>query len=128
MKKLILKTMVVMMAFTLQNCSSDDDGDHNEADGHIKVTATLHDEVADEHNPVQGATISMWFNKSGADGTADYTGTTDATGFVEFEELLGGIYFIKGSVLDDENVERTGTFLAEVSEANHELDIELELE
>ena len=127
MRKLVFTAAIFMIAFAFQNCSESDDV-HHEADGHIKVTVTMHDEVNDVHNPVTGATVQMWYNKSSSAGAADYTGTTDATGLAEFEELEAGIYFITGSAMDDENVEHTGSQLAEVSEANHELDIEIDLD
>jgi len=127
MKKLLTIILLIGVGFMYTGCS-DDDPEPAHADGHIKVTVTAHDEANDTHPPVPNATVQLYFNKSSADGTADYAGTSDGTGFVEFEELEAGIYFITGSATDEDNIEITGSALAEISEANHEVDVELELE
>jgi len=126
MKKLLFISGILLIGLSLQNCSSSDEDGH-EADGHIMVTVTLHDEVNDVHNPVEGATVQMWFNKSSAEGAADFNGVTDATGLAEFEELENGIYFITATAMD-EGVEKSGSELVEVSEANHEVDVEIDLD
>ena len=127
MKKLLTLILLLGVGLMYTSCS-DDDPEPAHADGHLKVTVTAHDETNDTHPPIPNAAVSLYFNKSNADGTADYSGTSDATGFVEFEELKAGIYFITGSALDEDNNEITGNALAEISEANHEVDVDLELE
>ena len=125
MKKLALMATIILVGMSLQNCSSDDDEGHAEADGEISVVVNLHENEIE--TPVEGATVTLWFNKSSAEGTADYSGTTDATGLAEFHELENGVYFISATATVD-GAEKSGNALAEVSEAVHDVEVEIDLE
>lgn len=126
----MILSVLITIGLMFQRCGGDDpEPDH--ADGHIHGTVVVHDDDAgatDDHEVLVGATVEMWFNKSSATGTADYSTTTDATGFFEFEELEHGIYFITASGIDDEAIAREGSALVELTEASHEADVELEVE
>ena len=127
MKRIILIPMLLMYAVLLQSCSEDDVIPH--ADGHIHGEVVWHDEVVDVHFPMVGFTVEMWFNKSSADGAADFTTTTAALGTYEFDDLESGVYFIKASGTDtDNNVAREGTALTTIDEVNHEVEVEIEVE
>lgn len=119
--------MLFMYAVLLQSCSEDEVTPH--ADGHIHGEVVWHDDVADVHHPMVGFTVELWFNKSSADGAADFNTTTVALGAYEFEELASGVYFIKASGTDtDNNVTREGVALATIDETNHEIEVEIEVE
>ena len=126
MKKILIIPIVFVVAMFFQSCSEEDP---THADGHIHGTVEYHHIVdgVEVHDEVVGSTVSMWFNKSTAEGAADFTATTDALGGFEFEELQNGIYFITAVGLVD-NVSREGSALATLDESSHEVEVELEIE
>ena len=127
MKKILIIPIVFVVAIFFQSCSEEDP---IHADGHIHGTVEYHHIVdgVEVHDEMVGATVNMWFNKSTAEGAADFTATTDALGGFEFEELENGIYFITAVGLDEDNVSREGSALVTVDETSHDVEVELEVE
>lgn len=126
MKKLLLIPMLFMYIISLQSCSDDEVAPH--ADGHIHGEVVWHDEVADVHHPVAGATVEMWLNESSAVGSADFSTTSNALGAYEFEELESGVYFIHAFGMDINGDFREGSALVTIDEVNHEVEVEIEVE
>lgn len=128
MKKYLLIPVLFLFVIQFQNCTSDDP-EPEHADGHIHGTVSFHhDDVrTNGEEPVEGATVEMWFNSNGADGAADFTATTDAFGEYEFEELEAGIYYISASATVDANLVE-GSALVEITEAAHEISADIELQ
>lgn len=126
MKKLLIIFPFLLLAlFVMEGCNEDEE---QHADGHIHGTVVVHDEVNDVHNPLVGATVEMWFNKSSAQGDADFSTTTDLTGFFEFESLQSGVYYIFAHGTDGDNINREGSALVTLDENNHEVEAEIEAE
>ena len=127
MKKSIFIISTFLVAFSLQFCTEEE----AHADGHIHGTVEYHyvdQDNVEQHEEIANAVVEIWLNESSANGPADFSTTTDTFGLFEFEELVAGVYFIMASGTDQDNVSRSGSALTEISEAVHEVEVEIEVE
>ncbi len=86
-------TFAICALFALNSCEKDDPG----MDGKKTIVGN----VRYIDGNVEGATVYITFDATGATNTYDYTTTTDASGNYRFENLSKGDYFIDADYTDD---------------------------
>lgn len=109
----LITCLTVIALFGLTTGCKKDAGTGGKAHihGHVEVEAT--------GVKVKGATVSIWYGKTSADGTADATITTEGMagmtmaddGKYEFENLQKGDYFLQCMTTDTAYTDTSGTML-----------------
>lgn len=127
MKKLLIIFYILIVAV---GCEEVEFNLHNE-NGYISGMVLyyhLNPDHIELNEHISQAVIELWYQETSENGSPDYVVTADDFGKFYFDHLKNGIYFIKASGKDSQEIIRSGSDLIEVTVFNSDLILEIKVE